>query len=58
MTEGECPGLLSCLARVSDPRDPLGRLHPLAGVLAICAQAVLTGATSLLAISELFQPGH
>ncbi|QNA72002.1 ISAs1 family transposase [Streptomyces sp. So13.3] len=48
----ECPGLLVCLARVTDPRDPRGRLHPLVGVLAICAAAVLTGATSLLAISE------
>lgn len=48
----ECPSLLDCLATVTDPRDPRGRLHPLAGVLAICAAAVLTGATSLLAISE------
>ncbi|WP_442816416.1 ISAs1 family transposase [Streptomyces sp. NBC_01233] len=48
----ECPGLLTCLATVTDPRDPRGRLHPLVGVLAICAAAVLTGATSLLAISE------
>ncbi|MEV0178990.1 transposase family protein [Streptomyces sp. NPDC050625] len=52
LAEEECPGLLSCLARVSDPRDPRGRLHPLAGVLAIAAAAVLTGANSLLAISE------
>ncbi|WP_327370339.1 transposase family protein [Streptomyces sp. NBC_01217] len=48
----ECPGLLACLATVPDPRDPRGRLHPLVGVLALCAAAVLTGATSLLAISE------
>lgn len=52
MAEQECPGLLSCLADVSDPRDPRGRLHPLVGVLAIAAAAVLAGATSLLAISE------
>jgi predicted transposase YbfD/YdcC len=52
LTAKECPGLLSCLATVSDPRDPRGRLHPLVGVLAICAAAVLTGANSLLAISE------
>ncbi|MGW3412461.1 transposase family protein [Streptomyces sp. NPDC000888] len=50
MAAEECPGLLSCLAAVTDPRDPRGRLHPLTGVLAICAAAVLTGATSLLAI--------
>ncbi|MDX3434427.1 transposase family protein [Streptomyces sp. ME01-18a] len=48
----ECPGLLTCLATVMDPRGPWGQLHPLAGVLAICAAAVLTGAISLLAISE------
>ncbi|WP_308375897.1 ISAs1 family transposase [Streptomyces sp. ISL-99] len=48
----EHPGLLARLATVTDPRDPRGRLHHLAGVLAICAAAVLTGATSVLAISE------
>lgn len=48
----ECPSLLACLATVPDPRDPRGRLHPLVAVLALCAAAVLTGATSLLAISE------
>ncbi|MFD5191462.1 transposase family protein [Streptomyces sp. NPDC058357] len=52
LTVQECPGLLACLATVSDPRDPRGRLHSLVGVLAIRAAAVLTGATSLLAISE------
>jgi hypothetical protein len=31
---------------------PKGLLHPLVGVLAVAASAVLTGATSLLAISE------
>ncbi|MFF0451723.1 ISAs1 family transposase [Streptomyces sp. NPDC004609] len=52
LAEQECPDLLSALAQVSDPRDPRGRLHPLTAVLAIAAAAVLTGATSLLAISE------
>ncbi len=47
LTAQECPGLLTCLAAVSDPRDRRGRMHPLVGVLAICAAAVLTGATSL-----------
>ncbi|WP_079034944.1 transposase family protein [Streptomyces hirsutus] len=52
LAAGECPGLLFPLAQVSDPRDPRGRLHPLVGVLAIAAAAVLIGATSRLAISE------
>jgi hypothetical protein len=52
LTAEECPDLLTCLAAVADPRDPRGRLHSLVGVLAICAAAVLAGATSLLAISE------
>ncbi|WP_410540080.1 transposase family protein [Streptomyces sp. KL2] len=52
LAEQEDPGLLSCPAQASDPRDPRGRLHPLVGVLAISAAAVLTGAISLPAISE------
>jgi predicted transposase YbfD/YdcC len=48
----ECRDLLTCLAKVSDPRNPKGLLHPLVGVLAIAAASVLTGAKSLLAISE------
>ncbi|UKY47536.1 transposase family protein [Streptomyces inhibens] len=35
-----------------DPRDPRGVRHALAAVLALSACAVLTGATSLLAVGE------
>lgn len=47
-----CPGLLERLAEVPDPRDPRGVRHALVHVLALTASAVLTGATSLLAVSE------
>lgn len=46
------PGLLTCLAMVTDPRDPQGWPHPLVGILDLYAAAVLTSATSLLAIGE------
>ncbi|MEZ0096034.1 ISAs1 family transposase [Streptacidiphilus sp. EB129] len=48
----ERPGLLECLAKVPDPRAARGIRHALVYVLAIAASAVLTGTTSLLAISE------
>ncbi len=48
----EIPGLLERLAEVPDPRDPRGVRHALAGVLTLTACAVLTGATSLLAVGE------
>ncbi|MDH6580299.1 transposase family protein [Kitasatospora sp. MAP5-34] len=48
----EVPGLLERLAQVPDPRDPRGVRHALAVVLALTACAVLTGATSLLAVGE------
>jgi hypothetical protein len=48
----ELPGLLARLAEVPDPRDPRGVRHALAVVLALTACAVLTGATSLLAVGE------
>ncbi|MEV0173263.1 ISAs1 family transposase [Streptomyces sp. NPDC050803] len=50
--EDELPGLLARLAEVPDPRKPRGLRHSLVYVLALAACAVLTGATSLLAISE------
>ncbi|WP_329468396.1 ISAs1 family transposase [Streptomyces sp. NBC_01431] len=50
--EYELPGLLTRLAAVPDPRKPRGVRHGLVYVLALAACAVLTGATSLLAISE------
>ncbi|MEW2290567.1 transposase family protein [Streptomyces sp. NPDC047841] len=46
---GEVPGLLEWLARVPDPR---GVRHALAVVLTLTGCAVLTGATSLLAVGE------
>ncbi|MGP3948518.1 transposase family protein [Streptomyces sp. 7N604] len=48
----EIPGLLERLAEVPDPRDPRGVRHALIVVLALTACAVLTGATSLLAVGE------
>ncbi|MFF2820453.1 transposase family protein [Kitasatospora cineracea] len=49
---GEVPGLLERLAQVPDPRDPRGVRHRLTVVLALTACAVLTSATSLLAVGE------
>ncbi|WP_308432065.1 transposase family protein [Streptomyces cinnamoneus] len=49
----ECPGLLERLAQVPDPRDPRGVRHALAAVLALSTCAVLTGATSLLAVRRV-----
>jgi predicted transposase YbfD/YdcC len=49
---GDCDGLFGYLERVPDPRKPRGIRHGLASILATCAAAVLTGATSLLAIME------
>ncbi|WP_326818500.1 transposase family protein [Streptomyces sp. NBC_01762] len=48
----ELPALLTRLAAVPDPRKPRGVRHGLVYVLALTACAVLTGATSILAISE------
>jgi predicted transposase YbfD/YdcC len=48
----EHPGLLERLGEVPDPRAARGIRHALVFVLALAASAVLTGATSLLAISE------
>ncbi|MDX2525270.1 ISAs1 family transposase [Streptomyces europaeiscabiei] len=49
---GEVPGLLERLAQVPDPRDPRGVRHALVVALTLTACAVLTGATSLLAVGE------
>ncbi|MFW3470018.1 ISAs1 family transposase [Streptomyces microflavus] len=48
----EVPGLLERLAQVPDPRDPRGVRHAVAVVLTLTACAVLSGATSLLAVGE------
>lgn len=45
-------GLLERFGRLPDPRSRHGRRHPLAGLLAIAAAAVLTGARSFTAIGE------
>jgi len=39
--------LLECLAAVPDPRDPRGKRHSLASVLALCTAAVLCGNTAV-----------
>ncbi|MFD3658942.1 transposase family protein [Streptomyces sp. NPDC058620] len=52
LTPEELPGLLERLSEVPDPRDPRGVRHALVVVLALAACAVLTGATSLLAVGE------
>src|SRR6266545_224707 len=45
-------GLLERLGALTDPRSRHGRRHALAGVLAIAAAAVLSGARSYTAIAE------
>src|SRR6266487_4983310 len=52
---GGAGGLLERLGQLSDPRSRHGRRHPLAGLLAIAAVAVLTGARSFTAIGEFSQ---
>lgn len=46
------PALLQALARVPDPRDPRGVIHPLVSLLAVAVAAVLAGARSVAAIGE------
>jgi DDE family transposase len=45
-------GLLERFGQLPDPRSRYGRRYPLAGLLAIAAAAVLTGARSFTAIGE------
>lgn len=54
------PDLLSLLATIPDPRDPRGRQHQLAAILAVGLAAVLAGARSFIAIGEwvAHQPAH
>jgi hypothetical protein len=44
--------LLQALANVPDPRSPRGLRYPLAGLLAVAVCAVMTGASSVAAISD------
>jgi hypothetical protein len=48
----ECPGLLECLERVPDPRDPRGVRHTLTSLLLAAVAAVLAGAQSFTAVGE------
>ncbi|MGC9668450.1 ISAs1 family transposase [Planosporangium sp. 12N6] len=48
----QVPALLRDLARVPDPRDPRGVIHPLVSLLAVAVAAVLAGARSVTAIGE------
>jgi hypothetical protein len=48
----ECPGLLECLRRVPDPRDPRVVRHTLTSVLLAAVAAVLAGARSFTAVGE------
>ena len=52
MRAAQCPGLLECLSAVPDPRSPRRVRHRLVYILGLAAAAVLTGATSLLAVGE------
>ncbi len=45
-------GLLERLGRLPGPRSRHGRRHPLGGLLAIAAAAVLAGARSFAAIGQ------
>lgn len=44
----DTPGLLQALARVPDPRDAGGRIHPLPGLLAIAIAAVVSGSSRVV----------
>ncbi|GAA1574226.1 hypothetical protein GCM10009827_115100 [Dactylosporangium maewongense] len=48
----QTPALLQALARVPDPRDPRGVIHPLPSLLAVAVAAVLASARSVAAIGE------
>ncbi|MBQ0982804.1 transposase family protein [Micromonospora sp. M61] len=48
LSEQDTPGLLQALARVPDPRDAGGRIHPLPGLLAIAIAAVVSGSSRVV----------
>ena len=50
--DGDPPGLLAVLARVTDPRHRRGVRHRLAVILGLAVCAVLAGARSFTAIAE------
>lgn len=52
IADGERDGLLRALSRVPDPRSPRGLRYPLTALLAVAVCAVMTGASSVTAISD------
>lgn len=52
------PPLLPYVQVIPDPRQPSGRRHPLAAVLALACAAMLAGCDSLLAIAEWGRDPH
>lgn len=52
LSERDTPALLQALARVPDPRDARGRIHPLPGLLAIAIAAVVSGSSRVVEIVE------
>ncbi|MBM0201649.1 transposase family protein [Micromonospora sp. STR1s_5] len=50
LSEQDTPGLLQALARVPDPRDAGGRIHPLPGLLAIAIAAVVSASSRVVEI--------
>ena len=52
LSEQDTPGLLQALARVPDPRDARGRIHPLPGLLAMAIAAVVSGSSRVVEIVE------
>jgi hypothetical protein len=52
------PPLVPYLQSVPDPRQPSGRRHPLAAILALSRAAMLAGGDSLLAIAEWGRDPH
>lgn len=58
MTTPAVPPLLPYLGTIPDPRQPSGRRHPLAAVLALACAAMLAGCDSLLAIAEWGRDPH
>ncbi|MGW3789206.1 transposase family protein [Micromonospora chokoriensis] len=50
LSKQDTPGLLQALARVPDPQDASGRIHPLPGLLAMAIAAVVSGSSRVVEI--------
>ncbi|WP_407667280.1 transposase family protein [Micromonospora zamorensis] len=48
LSEQDMPMLLRAIARVPEPRDSGGRIHPLPGLLAIAIAAVVSGSSRVV----------